>query len=154
MRIRLMLPAERTGKLEPLLVTGLSFRADFLYIFYPDDQHIQIGFEHTSYGGPLTKPPIAVDYAVEHSLEIEMGSFYPPVEHPYYDGMTTEEITRRKRTLRVALDGREILAGTYDFYDSSPGDISVGRNPVSEAFGRRFTGRIISVERKGGEKEK
>jgi hypothetical protein len=146
-RVRLVLPQERTGKLEPLIVTGLSFRADFLYIFYTDDRHVQIGFEHTSYGGPMTKPPIEIDYNVEHTLEVEMGSFYPPVEHPFYDGMSAGEIARRKRTLRVVLDGREVLAGEYDFYDSSPGDVSVGRNPVQDAFGRRFTGRIVSVER-------
>jgi hypothetical protein len=91
---------------------------------------------------------VEIDYAVEHTLDVEMGSFYPPVEHPYYDGMAADEIARRKHTLRVALDGREILAATCDFYDSSPGDVSVGRNPVSEAFGRRFTGRILSVERR------
>jgi hypothetical protein len=63
--------------------------------------------------------------------------------------MASGEITRLKRTLRVALDGREILAGMYDFYDSSPGDVSVGRNPVSDAFGKLFTGRIISAEHLG-----
>lgn len=149
LRIRLTLPTERTGKLEPLLVTGASFRADFLYVFYTDEHHLQIGFEHTSYGGPMTKPPVEVDYAAEHTLEVEMGSLYPPVEHPFYDGMSADEIARRKRTLRVVLDGRELLSGQYDFYDSSPGDVTVGRNTVSDAFGRGFNGRIISVERVG-----
>jgi hypothetical protein len=144
--IRLKLPQERTGKLEPLIVTGLSFRADFLYFFYTDEHHIQIGFEHTSYGGPMTEP-LEIDYSKEHSIQVEMGAFYPPLEHPYYDGMDAKEITRRKRTLSVVLDGRQVLSGTYDFYDSSPGDVSVGRNPVSEAFGRRFTGKIIELER-------
>jgi len=144
--IRLKLPQERTGKLEPLVVTGLSFRADFLYFFYTDDRHIQIGFEHTSYGGPMTDP-LEIDYSKEHSIEVEMGSFFPPVEHPYYDGMDQAEISRRKRTLSVKLNGRQVLAATCDFYDSSPGDVSVGRNPVSDAFGRRFTGKIIALER-------
>jgi len=146
-RIRLKLPADRTGKLEPLIVTGLSFRADFLYIYYTDDRRIQIGFEHTSYGGAMTEP-IAVDYSREHILDVEMGSFYPPIEHPYYDKMSSEEIARRKHTLSVRLDGQEVLAKKFDFYDSSPGDISVGRNPVSDAFGRLFTGQVILVERR------
>ena len=146
LRIDLTLPKNRTGKLEPLVVTGLSFRADFLYIFYKDDTHIQIGFEHTSYGGPMS-PPLEVDYDVPHVLEVQMGSLYPPIDHPDHDGKSADEITRRKRTLLVKLDGRVVHTGQYDFYESSPGDVSVGRNPVSEAFGRRFTGVVRSVSR-------
>lgn len=146
LRIELTLPRERTGKLEPLVVTGWSFRADFIYIFYTDDRHIQIGFEHTSYGGPMS-PPIRVDYDLPHVLEVEMGSLYPPAEHPYFDGRDAEETTRLKRTLRVVLDGRPVHEGLYDFYDASPGDVSVGRNHVSEAFGRKFTGVVRSVTR-------
>lgn len=149
LRIRLKFPVDRTGKLEPLIVTGLSFRADFLYLYYTDDRHVQIGFEHTSYGGAITDP-IAVDYAREHTVDVEMGSFYPPIEHPYFDDMDPAEIGRRKRTLRVSLNGREVLAKQFDFYDSSPGDVSVGHNPVSDAFGRVFTGRIVLAERLRG----
>jgi hypothetical protein len=153
LRLRLRFPRDRTGQLEPLVVTGLSFKADFIYLFYTDSSHIQMGFEHTSYGGALTKPPIEIDYGSEHTLEIDMGSLYPPVEHPFYDGMAPEKIARLKRTLRIALDGREVLAGTYDFYDSSPGDVSVGRNPVSDAFGTRFSGQVLDVRRVPAAKE-
>ena len=135
------------GQLEPLVVTGLSFKADFIYLFYTDGSHIQVGFEHTSYGGAMTKPPIETDYGAEHTVEIQMGSLYPPVEHPYFDGMAPAEIARLKRTLRVVLDGREILSGDYSFYDSSPGDVSVGRNPVSSAFGKTFTGQVLNISR-------
>lgn len=146
LRIDLTLPKERTGKLEPLVVTGWSFRADFLYLFYKDERHIQIGFEHTSYGGPMS-PPIRVDYDVPHVLEVDFGSLYPPREHPYFDGWTEEAVTARKRTLLVKLDGQVVHAGRFDFYDSAPGDVSVGRNHVSDAFGRKFTGVLRGVTR-------
>lgn len=146
LRVELTFPKGRTGKLEPLLVTGWSFRADFIYVFYKDDRHVQIGFEHTSYGGALS-PPVAVDFDRPHVLEFELGSLYPPAEHPYFDGKSADEVARRKRTLLVKLDGRVVLSGQYDFYDSSPGDVSVGRNPVSDAFGRRFTGVVRGVSR-------
>jgi len=147
LRLRLKFPSDKFGTLEPLVVTGLSFRADFIYLYYTDQYSIQVGFEHTSYGGDITKPPIDIDYNAEHSLEIDMGSLYPPFEHPYFDRMSPAEVTQMKRTLRVVLDGQEILAGTYDFYDSSPGDVTVGRNTVSDAFGRHFTGQIVEVSR-------
>jgi hypothetical protein len=147
LEFKVVLPTGRTGQLEPLVVTGLSFRADFIYLYYTDDSHVQIGFEHTSYGGPLTNPPIALDYAVPHTFHLELGSLYPPVEDPYYDKVPNTRMGQMKHTLRVLLDGREVLAGTYDFYDSSPGDVSVGRNPVSAAFGRRFTGQVLQVQR-------
>ena len=146
LRLRLKFPTDRSGKLEPLVVTGLAFRADFLWVFYQDDQTLKIGFEHTSYGGPVT-PPLHVDFGREHELEVQMGSLYPPVEDPDYDGMPAAEVERRKHTLRVKFDGREVLSAHCDFYDSSPGDVAVGRNPVSDAFGRRFTGVIHRVER-------
>lgn len=146
LRIEFTLPRERTGKLEPLVVTGWSFRADFIYVFYKDDRHIQIGFEHTSYGGPMSEP-IKVDYDLPHVLEVEMGSLYPPAEHPYFDDRGAEETTRLKRTLRVVLDGSPVHEGLYDFYDASPGDVSVGRNHVSDAFGRKFTGVVRNVTR-------
>jgi hypothetical protein len=147
LRVRLRFPTDRTGQLEPLLVTGVSFKADFIYLYYTDRNHIQVGFEHTSYGGAVTKPPVAVDYAAEHTVEIASGSLYPPLDHPYYDGMGAGDITRLKRTLRVAIDGQVVLEGAYDFYDSSPGDVVVGRNPVSDAFGSRFTGELLGVSR-------
>jgi hypothetical protein len=128
-------------------VTGLSFRADFIYIYYTDQYSIQIGFEHTSYGGSITKPPIDIDYSAEHTLELDMGSLYPPVEDPYFDRTSPADVGRLKRTLHVVLDGQEILSGNYDFYDCSPGDVSIGHNPVSNAFGRRFTGQLIESSR-------
>ena len=147
LRLRVRFPSEQTGHLEPLVVTGLSFKADFIYLFYTDASHIQVGFEHTSYGGALTKPPVETDYGAQHTMEIEMGSLYPPADHPYFDGMPAEEVARLKRKLSVTLDGREILSGDYTFYDSSPGDVSVGRNPVSSAFGKRFTGQVLDISR-------
>jgi hypothetical protein len=148
-RARLRFPLDKVGQLEPLVVTGVSFKADFIYVYYTDSNHVQFGFEHTSYGGDLTKPPIELDYASEHVLEIDMGSLYPPVEHPYYDRVSASEVSRLKKTLRVSLDGRVVLAGAYEFYDSSPGDVSVGRNPVSDAFGRNFSGQLMDVTRTG-----
>ncbi len=148
LRIELRFPADRTGKLEPLVVTGVSFRADFLYVFYRDDRHIVLGFEHTSYGGPMS-PPIEIDYDERHLLEVEMGSLHPPREHPYWDSFGRDETEERKRMLRVRLDGATVLEAQVDFYDASPGHVAVGRNPVSDAFGRRFTGRIDRVTRGG-----
>jgi hypothetical protein len=146
LRVRLRLPTGQTGKAEPLVVTGLSYKADFLYVVYLNERQIMIGFEHTSHGGPKSAP-IAVDPATDHVIEVDLGSLYPPREHPYFDGLAAVEVERRKRTLRVQWDGREVLAGTVDFYEASPGDVSVGSNPVQDAFGRRFTGRILGVER-------
>lgn len=144
-RIVVHLPTNRTGQLQPLVVTGHSFQADFLWIHYYDERRIVVGFEHTSYGGPKTAP-FAVDYGADQVLEVEMGSFYPPRTHPYWDGVAAEEIERRKRTLRVTWNGRVLLEQEQDFYEASPGDVSVGRNHVSRVFGRAFSGEIVAVE--------
>jgi hypothetical protein len=146
LRIELTFPANRVGQAQPLLVTGASFRADFIYVVYQDERHIVLGFEHTSYGGPISVP-LKVDFDVPHVLEIQAGSLYPPREHPWYDAMPPERVERLRRTLEVKLDGKIVLSGRYDFYDSAPGDVTVGRNPISDAFGRRFTGQVRAVTR-------
>jgi hypothetical protein len=76
-----------------------------------------------------------------------MGSLYPPKGHPYFDGFSPAEVDRRKRTLRVTLDGAEALRGEFDFYEAAPWQVSVGNNHVSDAFGRRFSGTVQKVER-------
>jgi hypothetical protein len=142
--IKLRFPKDRLGKLEPLVVTGRSFYADHVFIYYFDDRHVQIGFDHTSRGMQLSAP-LPIDYNVVHDVRIDMGSLYPPEGHPFFAGMTEIEMNMLTRWLRIAVDGKVVIEGHQEFYDASPESIFVGYNPTSDAYGRRFTGKILEI---------
>lgn len=145
-RIELKFPRGRRGQFEPLMVSGAFPATDYLWVLYTDDQHVQIGYEHTNHGGTSTQP-IRVDYAASHTLEVDAGFLYPPEAHPYFGGRREESALRTHR-LEVVLDGVPYLDTMTEFYDPISRDFSFGRNRVSDTFGRRFTGTVERIEQR------
>jgi hypothetical protein len=150
LELEVRLPKDRKGKLEPLVVTGHSFRADYIYAYYTDERHVQFGFEHTGYGGGVSQP-IVVDYDAVQTIRIEMGSFYPPETHPYFAGRSPAEINERKRRVRIAVNGITYLELGAASYESSPKDVAIGRDPIFATYGPRFTGTVVASRRSGAE---
>ena len=144
--VTLKFPVGRTGKLEPILVNGVDFKSDYLYVFYPDAHHVMFGFEHTGYGGPVSQP-VEVDYQREHILHLELGALYPPRDHPYFAGWAPAAVDARLRRIRVSLDGEWLMDEPADCYDPVAREPRLGFSPDSDALGRRFTG-IISRPRR------
>lgn len=144
--LKLRLPKDRFGKLEPLVVTGLSFRADYVYLYYTDPRHVQIGFEHTGHGGGVSQP-ILVDYDAVQTIRVEMGSLYPPEMHPFFAGQPPARVLELKHRLKLWINGVPYRDFNADFNESSPKDVVVGRDPIFGAFGRTFTGELLSVQR-------
>ena len=146
MEVTLKLPADRRGQIEPLLVNGVDFKSDFLFVHYPDARHVIFGFEHTGYGGPLTEP-IEVDYRREHHLQLDLGALYPPKDHPFFDRWTPAQIEAHLHRLRLSLDGRSLMDDPAESYDPVTRTPWIGFSPHSAALGRRFTGVISGVRR-------
>ena len=71
------LPAQKTGRGEPLLVTGKTGAGDFIYVTYEDEKHIRLGYDHWGVGGMKTDP-IEIDYSVPHEIWVSLGTLYPP----------------------------------------------------------------------------
>jgi hypothetical protein len=142
LELTLVLPKFTESRFEPLLVTGLKDRADYVWIHYIDAGHVRFGFEHTSYGGPVS-PLIPVDYARENTVLIELASLYPPPEHAFHRGIDEDEAARIRRVARIALNDREVLSGQVEAYDAAPETRWVGRNPYAQHFGGAFTGKIL-----------
>ena len=142
LELTLVLPTFTESRFEPLLVTGLKDRADYVWIHYIDAGHVRFGFEHTSYGGPVS-PLIPVDYARENTVLIELASLYPPPEHAFHRGIDEDEAARIGRVARIALNDREVLSGQVEAYDAAPETRWVGRNPYAQHFGAAFTGKIL-----------
>lgn len=144
--ITLKLPHGRAGKIEPLVSTGWEFYSDHVFILYLDDKTVRIGFDHLSHGTKISSP-IELDFDVEHKVRVELGSLYPPAEHPYFAGMTELEQSSLLRWLRVTVDDKPVIETSQVFYEGSPESLSVGRASATRAYGERFTGQILSVKR-------
>lgn len=129
-------PPNMLGRGDPLVVTGVSGAGDFVYVRYVDLSHVIIGFDHWGAGGSLSEP-IEVSYGDAHRIAISMDSLFPP-----------DVRSRMPGTVRVTLDGEEVLEAPWHCYPSRAEDITIGRNEIGgSTCGGEFTGRILSVER-------
>lgn len=145
--LRVVFPLSEQNRIEPLVVTGHQFLADYVFVHYLEPGLVRFGLEHTSRGS-WTGPATRIDPNAEHTVVVQMSSLYPPEEHPFYDGLAPEEKDRRTRAVRVALDGRTVLSTTVECYDASDWQPSIGASgPHRPGFKQDFTGRILGWRR-------
>lgn len=146
-RLRLRFPTNRVPQAEPIVSLGVEEAGDFVYVIYSDATHVRIGFDHWFKGGPLS-PPIPIDYARVHDLEISMGSLFPPSEDIIFVGMSTKEVSALKENVRVTLDGKTVIAAPSEFWDSPPTQLAIGKNDIKgTSENTRFSGEIIECKR-------
>jgi hypothetical protein len=128
-------PYNVLGTQEPLVVTGVTGAGDFVYVRYADPSHVVIGFDHWGIGGILGNP-FEVDYGQTHRIAISIQSLYPPGSAPH-----------DSKAVRVFIDGKPALVGSYICHPSTADRIKIGLNPIGgSTCGPKFTGRILSVE--------
>lgn len=145
--LRVVFPQDKAGRIEPLVVTGHQFLADYLFVHYLGDGLIRFGFEHTSRSSAIG-PATRIDPDAEHTLVVQMGSLHPPVAHPTYDGMSPDEVEWRTRTVKVLLNGRTVLHALTECYDASDWQPTIGTSgPNRPGLKDDFSGRILSVRR-------
>ena len=148
-RLQVQLPtAGSAGRSEPLLVTGPGkMQADYLWINYVDvPRRVMLGYEHTGGGGPKTGA-VPVAFARPHVIEISMPSLYPVERDALFADRTLKEIAAMKSRLLVRVDGEVRLDSRVPSWGSQEDQITPGESRVSEVFGRRFSGKILAVER-------
>jgi len=140
-------PRNRPGHVEPVVVTGVAYRSDYLYVYYdPDGRYIKLGYTRTNHEELLSQP-IPVDYGEAHRIGLHSGALYPPVGHPFYAEWSPERVQEAKRSFQITLDGVPYLKGEQDFFDTTPGFVRVGQNDVSKYTDPKFTGEVIRVSR-------
>ncbi len=140
-------PRDQLGKAEPLMVTGVSYKSDFLYVlYYPNTHQVRLAFAHTG-GRQLLSQFIPVDYGRPHRIGIAAGSLYPLAANPFFSGWSKADVQAAKRTLCVTLDGVPYLTAESEFYETSPGFVTFGQNNVSDYIERKFTGEMREVRR-------
>jgi hypothetical protein len=144
--LKVVFPVDQVGQVEPLLATGRSFLADYLFVHYPSPDTVAFGLSHTSRAGLLSEA-VHVEPGVPHTLRIDLGSLYPPAEHPYFDRLSAAEARLRHTTVRVTFDGKVVLDRRMEVYDAVSSQPEVGNVGERPAFRHPFSGRIIAWRR-------
>jgi hypothetical protein len=144
--LRVSFPAGNTSGREPLLVTAQG--RDVLYVEYPAPHEIRLGFFHTGAGGPVSDP-ITISPGKECDLYVDLGSLYPPKDHPLLAALTESQADALLRRVFVTLDGQTVLNSNSTFYPTSPGELLLGEDPYPIMAPGRFSGRLKLVARHG-----
>ena len=142
-RVRALLPPDRFGTDEPLLVTGHAGVQDFIYFYYAGPGLLRIGFEAIGRGGPVFGF-IPVDYGRPLDLEIAMGNRWPPPGAWIYDGLAPERARKLQQKLLIKVNGKTVLDAFVGFHQSK-GLYFWGRSPNDHAFGADFSGKVLEV---------
>jgi hypothetical protein len=137
-----------TGTLEPLVVTGVEYQRDYVYIYYQRADVVRFCYVHP--GEPVASTgDISVEPGKTYPLRVECGSLYPPEGHSAYNGWQPEEIALLKRSVRVDFNGKTVLIDSRGWNEASPGTVQIGVDSGTGYCGRRFAGTISDIRRPG-----
>jgi len=127
MFLRVQLPRDRYGVREPLLLAGTREQFDLVCLSYVDDHSIQFGVEHLGSAALTESPAVPVDYLVPHEIIIQRVA---------------------GASVRLWLDGREVLAAPISAYRTEPWQTYVGTVlwPLNTTR-RMFGGHVLAVAR-------
>ncbi len=134
-RLRVTWPEGKEGQRDPLVVSGRAGAADFLLVEYLSGARVRFALDHWG-AGPVASEPVAIAPGKAQVLEVTMASLATVADAEGREAW-------RKGRLRVALDGREVLAAETEFYVVEPGEVWIGRNPVGgTSCGEVFGGKL------------
>lgn len=138
-------PPGRIGKAEPIMVTGVSYKSEYLHVYYPPGQKsVQFYFTRTNYNQVVSQP-VRLDFDRLHKIGIEAGSLYPPDGHPFWKGWSEAQMRAKRETLRLTVNGVTYLEQPQEFFPTSK-FVRFGENPVSDYTEKRFSGEIDTVQ--------
>ena len=115
------------GASEPLLTTGKTGVADFIYVSYLADNMILFG--HAQWDkAEITGPPVSFDPEQEYWLEINLG-------------------TKNNPSTYVKFDNQVVLSSTYIRYPTTLNNITIGENYIGgTCCSPNFSGSIIKIK--------
>jgi hypothetical protein len=136
-------PEGKAGEMEPLLVSGRSFRSDYFYVHYLSEDSVRFAYEHTNYGGASSEA-VKIRPGARHTLLIETGSLYPPADHPYFSQMPRAQARLRQRRISVRMDGVVVFQRNADLYDAVSRYPDIGTSAGRPGFPQPFSGEIVN----------
>ena len=138
-RLRVRFPADHEGLVDPLLTVGNYKNFNIIRVRYLDSRHIVFGLDGQG-SGVVESEPVALDYAVDHTVEIFMDSLEadPEIQRDDALGRVTVhfdgQLVLSQRQLLAHISNYEVLIGARNWFGNSTRMI--------------FGGRILSSERR------
>jgi hypothetical protein len=124
------------GTNEPLVVSGETGAADYLFVRYVDAHTVSLAYDSWGHGGPAS-PPITVTPGARHVLEIQLPSL-AAIPHSLDPPGTR---------LRVSFDGAVVLDATVAFHSRRPLRAFFARNPLGgTSCGPAFHGQLFHAD--------
>ncbi len=134
------------GPRQSLLSTGLPGQTDVLSVEQLSDHRVELTLQHgqETYRS-LTSGPLTIEPGREYEIRADLGSLYPPGDHPFFRHWPARDVQQLKTTAQVWFDGRKVIEGHLPFYDSPPDRVYFGRDPAGAT--PAFSGSIRSLRR-------
>lgn len=139
LRFKVVFPVAKETTVEGLVATGRPGFHDILYVTQYGGGLVSYRFFHEGFGGPQTGL-LKIEPGREYTFEVDLGAFYPPADHPYFRGWPAKDVDLLKSTVRLAVDGQELIRTRMKSHDAPPASIHVGP-PAG------FSGQISGTER-------
>lgn len=132
------------GTRESVVRTGTTGARDEVFLLHEGRGRVRVGFAHDGGAGRMSER-VGLEESEGSKLRVEMGSLYPPEEHPYFGDMTAAERIRLARRLVVKLGDVTLLEGYQRFHASSPSDVvAPGARRVGGVEGIRASARAAA----------
>jgi hypothetical protein len=139
-------PLSLAPRRQPILTTGLHGE-DVCFLVRESADEFRIAFFHAGAGGPISRV-LKTSPGRRHHLEISTGGLFPAPSHPFFRGFDSREIEIVRSSLLVKLDGETVLHTRANFYESSPSNVWLGRNPhLPDVSASEFTGSLTAKHR-------
>jgi putative flippase GtrA len=139
-------PGDMGPVLEPLVVAGVEYEADYFFVYYKAKSVVRLGYE-SSGDAPVFSPDLAVEPGRTYHLRFEAGCLFPPEGHPVYSGWSPHQVHAAKSWVKIDIDGKRVVSQQRQFHEGSPEFCQFGRDERSGAFGRRFSGTLTHITR-------
>lgn len=138
LRLRLRLPVDRFGVVEPLLQSGQFPQCDWVTIRYTRPGHLQLLHDCHGAGG-FAGPEFEVDYAREQVVEIETPAANDGWSWTERDRLDSDPSWK----LCVRWNGREVLRSPLKMHSATEATLAVGANFVRATSSRAlFAGEV------------
>ena len=136
-RLRLLLPRDRFGTEEPLVMTGTRGKVDVVSIHYVSDKAVRFSTFHEN-GPAASSVDVPWDYEQPLDVVVSMGSL--PADGARAGG--------RVGGVQVEADGQIVLTQDFEPHPAEPAQVYVGCTPWPVAANRlMFGGAILEQSR-------
>jgi hypothetical protein len=132
------------GTSEPLVVAGVEYQKDYIFVRYNSDTIVNFGFMPSG-GSEIVGPDVSIEPGHRYRMRIECGSLYPPEGHPFFNGWSEMDVHSLKRWTTIELDQHAVYSERTFGHDASPGTIQIGKDRTVGLYAKSFSGLISNV---------